>query len=219
MAPDAIAVLGRTTLGTVCVALAVIGGCGPGTPMKAHLVDPIHRPLVLTETRVLGLLTARSHNRFVTGWRFEEHDAGLRITPSGHRARLEFVQLADRERTLVLQALPGATGVGSTVGVRSRGRDLGSFPIASATEITLPAGNTRGIVPIDLDFSEPSGIALSGAAIRSAAPVGQVELEGHDIVQFGWSAIDLVRSVAAGARLVGALIPPSDARPNQRFLL
>jgi len=187
--------------------------------MKAHLIDPTHRPLVLTEKRVLRLPTARSHNRFVSGWRFEEHDAGLRITPSGHRARLEVVQLADRERTLVLQGLPGAGGVGSTVRVRSRGRDLGGFPIASSTEIILPAGIARGVVPIELEFSDPSEIALSGAAMGSAAPVGRVELEDHDIVQSGWSVIDLVRPVEAGARLVGAFIPPSNARPNQRFLL
>ena len=210
---------GWTTLCVVCGALAVVGGCGRGATISAHLIDPTHRPRVLTERRVLGLPTARSHNRFVSGWRFEEHDAGLRITPSGHRARLEFVQLADRERTLVLQALPGATGVGSTVRVRSRGQDLGGFPIASATEIIVPAGIARGVIPIELDFSDPSGVALSGAAMGSAVPGGRMELENHDIVQSGWSVIDLVRPVEAGARLVGTLIPPSDARPNQRFLL
>jgi len=219
VARDAVAVLRRRTLYAVCVALAVVSGCGRSSPKKAHLIDPTHRPPVLTERRALGIPTARSHNRFVGGWRFEEYDAGLRITPSGHLARLEFVQLADRERTLVLQALPGAAGVGSMVQVRSRGRDLGSFPMASTTEIALPAGIACGVVPIELDFSEPSGIALSSAVMRSAAPVGRVDFENHDIVQSGWSAVDLVRQVAAGARLLGVLIPPSDAHPNQRFLL
>jgi len=219
VARDAVEVLRRRTRCAVWVALAVVSGCGRSTPMKAHLIDPTHRLPVLTEKRVLGLPTARSHNRFVSGWRFEEHDAGLRITPSGHRARLEVVQLVDRERTLVLQGLPGAAGVESTVRVHSRGRDLGGFPIASATEITLPAGIARGVIPIELEFSNPSGVAFSGAAMDSAAPRGRVELEDHDIEQTGWSVIDLVRPVEAGARLVGELIPPSDARPNQRFLL
>jgi hypothetical protein len=203
----------------VWVALAVVSGCGRSTPMKTHIIDPTLRPLVLTEKRILGLPTARSHNRFVSGWRFEELDGGLRIRPSGRRARLEVVQLADHERTLVLQAVPGAAAFESTVRVRSRGRDLGSFPIASTTEITLPAGINRGVIPIELDFSDPSGIAFSGATMGSAAPRGRVELEDYDIVQSGWSAVDLVRPVDAGARLVGALIPPSNARPNQRFLL
>jgi len=219
VARDAVAVLRRRAKCAVWVGLAVVSGCGRSTPMKAHLIDPTLRPLVLTEKRVLGLPTARSHNRFVSGWRFEELDGGLRIRPSGQRARLEIVQLADRERTLVLQAAPGAAGVESTVRVRSRGRDLGSFPIASTTEIALPAGIARGVIPIELEFSDPSGITFSGAAMGSAAPGGRVELEDHDIVQSGWSAIDLVRSVEAGARLVGVLIPPSNARPNQRFLL
>jgi len=203
----------------VCVICAAASGCARDVPISAHVVGATDSPPVLTERRVLGLPTARSRNRFVSGWRFEEREGGLRITPAGHHARLEFVHLVHRERTLVLEAFPAAAGVGSTVQVRSRGRDLGSFRIGLTTEVTLPAGVDRGVVPIELEFSDPSGVSLSAATIGPAAPGGRVELEDHDIVQSGWSAVDIVRLVEPGARLIGTLIPPSNPRPNQRFLL
>jgi arylsulfatase A-like enzyme len=178
------------------------------------LVDSSHRPMILTERRALGLPNAPPGTRFVRGWRFADSGNGLRIRPDGSSAWLEIVQLEARERNLVLE-LAKSPGAGGIVRVRTPERDLGSFELAESVAIPLPADLGPGRVPIELEFSET--IELAAATLSSAAPRGQVEVEGRDVIQSGWSVIEFVRWVEGGARLMGELDLPSEMAPHQDF--
>jgi arylsulfatase A-like enzyme len=182
---------------------------------EAPLVDAMHRPIVLTEQRPLGLPASKPGTRFVRGWRFEEKEDGLSITPAGSKAMLEIVQLAPHERTLVMNVARGGVGTGGVVRVRSRERDLGSFDLDRSIEIPIPADLGPGRVPIELEFS--NAVDLAGVALNRAAPRGQIDFEGVDVTQSGWSAVEFIRWVDGGERLVGEFVQPPEMPPNQSF--
>ncbi|MCG6947920.1 MAG: sulfatase, partial [Acidobacteria bacterium] len=50
-----------------------------------------------------------------------------------------------------------------------------------------------------------------------AAPRGEVEIEDEDVTQSGWSAVEFVRWVEAGSRLVGKFESPLETSPRQHF--
>ena len=191
----------------VMTSLGLIAGCGRLETVEVPLVDSSHRPIILTERRALGLPNAPPGTRFVRGWRFEENSTGLSIRPDGSTAWLEIAQLEARERNLVLELnrrFRRRRRVGSRT--RSPGDQLGSFELTENVVIPLPADLGPGRVPIELEFSEAA--ELVGATVSAAAPRGRVEVEGADVNQSGWSAVDFVRWVDGGARLVGELVPP-----------
>ena len=87
-------------------------GCGRPATIEAPLVDSRHRPMTLTERRALRLPNTPPGTRFARGWRFAENSDGLNIRPYGSTASLEFVQIAGRERNLVLDLAEGSGGAG-----------------------------------------------------------------------------------------------------------
>jgi arylsulfatase len=201
----------------VC-AMTLVGltlGCGRVAMVEAPLVDSRHRPIILTERRAMALPNAGPGTRFVRGWRFEEKGDGLIIRPAGSTAWLEIVQLADRDRDLVLELADDAGETGRSVHVRTPDRDLGSFDLLRRVEVPLPADLGPGRAPIELGFS--GSAELVRVTVSPVVPRGQVEVEGTDVLQSGWSAVDFVRWVDGGARLVGELVPPSEMSPHQRF--
>ncbi len=130
-------------------------------------------------------------------------------------ASLEIVQLEARERNLVLRLAKGSGSAGKFVRVRSSGRDLGSFEMVGEVAIPLPADLGRGRVPIELEFSESA--RLVGASLSAAARRGRVDIDGTDVIQSGWSAVDFIRWVEDGTRLLGKLELPPEMSPNQKF--
>ena len=183
--------------------------------VQAPLVDAGHRPMIMTEQRALRLPNAPPGSRFVRGWRFANDDDGLDIRPAGSMASLEIVQLEARERNLVLRLAKGSGSAGKFVRVRSSGRDLGSFEMVGEVAIPLPADLGRGRVPIELEFSESA--RLVGASLSAAARRGRVDIDGTDVIQSGWSAVDFIRWVEDGTRLLGKLELPPEMSPNQKF--
>ena len=125
------------------------------------------------------------------------------------------MQLEARERTLVLELARDSGGDEGSVRARSPGRDLGSFNLKTEVVIPLPADLGPGRVPIELEFSNAAEIVA--ASLSAAAPRGRVDFDGTDVIQSGWSAVDFVRWVDGGARLVGALELPTEMSPNQNF--
>jgi arylsulfatase A-like enzyme len=170
--------------------------CGRATPVEEPLLDSRHRPIVLTERRTLALPNAPPGNRFVRGWRFEEKDHELRIRPAGTSAFIEVVP-------------------DGSVRAWSPGGQLGSFELTGNVVIPLPADLGPGRVPIELEFM--GSAVLVGATVSEARPRGRVEVEGADVTQAGWSAVEFVRWVGGGARLVGELVPPPGMSPKQKF--
>jgi arylsulfatase A-like enzyme len=189
--------------------------CGRQETVEVQLVDSRHRPIILTERRVLALPNAPPGTRFVHGWRFAKSRTGLSIRPEGPTAWLEIAQLAPRERDLVLELVRDPGGAEAFVRARSSDRDLGSFTLNGDIVIPLPADLGPGRVPIGLEFSESAEVA--SIYLSRAAPRGRVGFEDEEVNQSGWSMIDFVRWVEGGTRLVGEFVPPSDGRPNQRF--
>ena len=198
----------------VLASLLWCAACGRLETVEEPLVDSSHRPIILIERRALALPSAPPGTRFVRGWRFAGNSGGLSIRPEGPTAWLEIVQLEARERNLVLE-LAGTSGVGSIVRARSLDRNLGSFEVVDNVEIPLPADLGPGRFPIELEFSET--VELAGATLSSATPRGKVEVEGRDVIQSGWSAVDFIRWVEDGARLMSELELPSEMSPDQKF--
>jgi len=189
--------------------------CGRLETVEVPLVDSSHRPIVLTERRALGLPNALPGTRFVRGWRFEESINGLSVRPDESTAWLEITQLEARERNLVLELAGGLDGTRGFVRARSSDRDLGSFELTDTVVIPLPADLGPGRVLIELEFSTTADIV--GATLSAAAPRGRIEIDGTDVIQSGWSAVDFIRWVDGGTRLLGELELPPEMSTNQKF--
>jgi arylsulfatase A-like enzyme len=196
-------------------AFVLVAGCGPATDVEMPLVDSKHGPIVVAEQRKLSLPSAAPGTRFVRGWRFERGGDGLAITAPDSTATVEVVQLAGRQRRLILDVAEGTGDARATVSARTPSRHLGNFTIHDGVDIPLPADIGLGRIPIELQFSAP--VELSGASMSEALPRGRVEFEGRDVIQSGWSAVDFVRWVGGGTRLVGELERPTGMRRGQEF--
>jgi arylsulfatase A-like enzyme len=197
--------------------LLALTGCGGGEPGSVRLLmDGEHAPDALIEEREIARPPATGGNRFLSGWWPSKKGGQLLLRPLEPRARLQVVHLGDAPRTLYLDLLQ-PPAVPGNVRVRAAGRDLGDFPVADPTEVTLPGDLPEGRVDVDLAF-EPD-VRVLAAGIRPALPAGKVASRGPDIVQSGESLVDVVRRVTPGTELVGTFVPPEPARPGQRFEL
>ncbi len=201
--------------GWLLLCLLCCVACGRPETVEVPLIDSKYRPILLTERRALGLPNAPPGTRFVRGWRFAESGNGLSIRPDGSTSRLEITQLAARERHLVLELARDLGGDGSFVRARTSGRELGSFDLKTEVVIPLPADLGPGRVPIELEFSRAAEIV--GVSLSAAAPRGRIDFDGADVIQSGWSAVDFVRWVDAGAHLIGELELPPEMSPSQKF--
>jgi arylsulfatase A-like enzyme len=199
----------------VIAALGLMTACGRLETAEVPLVHAGHRPIILTERRALGLPNSPPGTRFIRGWQFEESSSGLTIRPYGSASWLEIVQLEARERHLVLELARGSGGAGAFVRARSSDRDLGNFELLDGVAIPLPADLGSGRVPIELEFSKPVDIVR--ASLSAAAPRGRVDIDGADVIHSGWSAVDFIRWVEDGTRLLGELELPSEMSPSQKF--
>lgn len=192
-------------------------GCKKGPEIRL-LLDGDHAPDVLTEERRIAHPPSLSGNRFLNGWWPWLHEGSLVLSPPGPRAkvRMEVVNLASRQRTLLIDLLQEAPG--RTVRVQAAGRDLGAFPLTDPVQVELPAGLPLGRVPIDLELDWGSRGVLA-AGMRPTLPAGKVRLDGADVVQSGDSLVDFVHRVAGGETLAGTFSPPDSPRRGQRFEL
>jgi len=201
----------RIAAGLVVAAL----GCVRAEVVESPLIDVLQPPKVLAEGRELRLPNTGPGNRFVSGWRFDDDPAGLTIAPAAGGARLEVVQLRSRSRALSLVTRGEASGLALTATAGQRRLEVHTS--RAAIEIVLPADLAQGRNLIDLDFTHPSDVRLSGATLSAAAKAGEVVVEGDEIVHRPWSAVDFVRWVEPDTTLVGELAPPSNPAPGQRF--
>jgi hypothetical protein len=171
---------------------------------------------VLTERKEVTSPPALGGNRFLSGWWPWKEGKTLVLSPITQQARVQIVQLESRARTLVLDLLQEAASQGKKVRVTADGRDLGSFPLTDPVEIPLPDDLPLGRVTLELAFEEGSRGVIA-AAVRPTRPEGKVKRWKTDLIQSGTSLVDLVRPVSGGETLMGSFIPPTDAKPGQRF--
>lgn len=224
--PRTQAVLGlpavRTCRALLALAIApLVASCGAGPPAERSLplVDGLHAPDVLTESRRLEHPRSRAGNRFLHGWRIWRRKGTLWLVPEPRGARLEAVQLVARTRSLILNTEIFQQSADDRVLVEAAVRELPSVPLASPLEIELPGDLPVGRFPITLRFPPEAQVALDAAGFREALPPGEVEFEEAEILQSGNSAVEFVRRVEGGALLVGSFVPPAEARPGQRFAI
>jgi len=200
----------------LCLFLGCSGGAPKG-PVRL-LLDGNYVPDVLVERRAVAWPPALDGNRFLTGWFPERGGGGKALIPpvDGGSARLEIVNLDQKDQTLVLDLADAPPG---TVSVQAGGRDLGALPLKNPFEVTLPFSKLPlGRVLVSLAFHAPQ-IAVKGAAIRAASDGGDVRVVGSNVFQAGPSIADLVRSVTGGEVLVGTFVPPESPRSGQSFEL
>jgi arylsulfatase A-like enzyme len=139
--------------------------------------------------------------------------AGLVPSPEG--ARLEFVNLKARRRSLLL----GVAGVSgdSEVTLTREGDELARSAVSRRVRLGLPNKLPLGRVAVDLHFSEVGSLAVEEARLQPVLPAGAVVFQESAIVQAPWSAIDFVQDVGAGATLLGGFNPPRTAGDEQAF--
>jgi arylsulfatase A-like enzyme len=198
----------------VLVELGLCVACGrAGSGVESLLVD--ERALeILVERPNLARPTKGPGTRFVSGWRFVRGDSGMRISPTGADCRLELVHLGQRTRFLELRLRPGFSE--STITAWAGSRALGVYPLASRVVVEVPADLPIGRVPVTLELSDPSGVALKGASVRPCRD-GAADIDDGEVFQSGWSAVEIVRPVVGRPRLTGRFAPPIDPSPEQRF--
>ncbi|HEX4966845.1 MAG TPA: sulfatase [Thermoanaerobaculia bacterium] len=203
--------------------LCLLLGCSgavPKGPVRL-LLDGNHAPDVLVEKRTVAWPQSLEGSRFLTGW-FPERGAGGRtlLPPvDGGSARLEMINVEQKDQTLALDLADSPEPLQGTVSARAGERDLGTFPLKDPLEVPLPFSKLPlGKVLITLTFHAPR-VAVVAGAVRAAAEGGGAWTEGSSLVQQGPSIADLVRPVRGGEVLVGSFVPPQSPRSGQRFEL
>lgn len=198
----------------VLAGLGLCLACGhAATEVELALLDGgaaetlVERPNLARSTKGPG-------TRFVSGWRFDRDQSGTRISPTRSTCRLELVHLGRRSRTLELKLATGFSE--STVAAWAGRRALGVHPVSDRIVVEVPADLPVGRVPITLEFSDPSGVALRRASVRPCRD-GLVDIDDGLVLQSGWSSVDIVRPLDGHSRLTGVFLPPVEPGSKQRF--
>lgn len=194
-----------------------LAGCGSKVETSRPFIDSSHSADVLVEQRALSNPRSIDQNRLLRGWRFVRHEDRPRWIPNAPESVVEIVHLGRRPRQLIIEVKEYRTG--DSVRVRVGENSLGSFPISERVEIDLPADLPLGRVAIKLGFSNRETTVLAGLSISPNAAKGAVVIEPGVIEQNGWSAVEAVHRVAAGARFTVDFHPPAMAEPGRRFVV
>lgn len=195
--------------------------CGGGEPRElpgVPLFDDRHLPDLLTEARPLELPPSTRGNRFLAGWwpsRPGGQDTLIALDSGG---RLELVQLSRRPRQLTLDLWDYEPPVGEVL-IRAAGRDLGRQPLKDPLKIELPEDLPLGRTTVELIPQDGNRLEVVSAATRAPLAAGDARRDGADMLQTGYSMIDVVRRVPAGATLQGVFHPPASPPAGQEFLL
>lgn len=204
------------------VAWVVLSSCrAEEGGFEISLLDDSHTPDILTEARVLAFPPTTEGNRFLRGWRLRRGGGQPKLAaePRNSPSRLELVHLGGRARELVLYGDFAELPARAEVEVRAAGRDLGRLPLENPLKIPLPADLPRGRIPVDFRFPVEGDIQMRKAALTTAAPAGNVDIENGEIRQEGTSLIDLVRRLETPAVLRVRFTPPRRPGSDQRFTL
>ncbi|TNF79052.1 MAG: hypothetical protein EP299_03410, partial [Acidobacteria bacterium] len=209
-------------LASLFLLLPVLGAtsCGRPTTDRLHpLLDGLHAPDVLTESRPIAKPPATDGNRFLQGWWRVRRQGPIRLLPLARGARIEAVSLDRRERSLLMKNRVIEAAADAKVGIEVAGGERVFIPLTEPLEVVLPADLPLGRFPITLHYPEGSHVVIDDAEFETALPPGEVIFEDRDIVQSGSSMIDFVRRTEAMATLVGSFVPPRGARADQEFVL
>jgi len=203
--------------------LCLVLGCSGSTPKGPVrlLLDGNYAPDALVERRAVAWPPALEGNRFLTGWFPQKGAGGRALLPpvDGGSARLEIVNVEQKDRNLVLNFANSPEELQGTVRVMAGGQDLGDLSLKNPFEVTLPLSKLPlGCVLVSLTFRAPR-VAVLAAAVRSVSEGGGVRAWGSKLFQKGPSIADLVRPVTGGEVLVGSFVPPESPRSGQRFEL
>ncbi len=197
--------------------LALSGCQGGPESTERPLLDGRHEPDVLVEASTLALPPAFVGNRFVTGWLPFGSSRRLKgVVPESEGSRLEIVNLKERARTLVLRTALDQPEAAEVV-VLHGDRELARRPLTRRVRLRLPARLPIGRVPLEVRFSNATGVLVREAHLNPSLAAGEVRFQDGAIVQSPWSAVDFVQEFPPGAVLLGAFQPPRSRGPEQTF--
>lgn len=202
--------------------VVVLAACNGAAPPGDYLLDGVHQPDVLVESKTLAFPPDTGGNRALSNWRpwQRRRGAAVELLPVNGEGRFEIVTLVPRPRQLVLEAGVAESGLGRRVGLRVAGHAVPiDLPLAPKMELPLPAAVPLGRIPVDVYLGDLQDVSVRQAGLRPVLPAGEVAIDGHDLMQAGYSLVDMVRPVAPGTRLVGRFLPPEGARADQEFEL
>lgn len=173
---------------------------------------------MLAEAAHLAPPTSGDPNRLLGGWIPTQvgSRSGYRLSARG--ARLRFVTLEPKPRSLRIDWLGAVASPPPGLHLRfDRGPPI-AVPAASPLSIALPPELAPGAHVVEISRSSPGAadLVLGRARLTGAAAGGHARLDGGDLVQSGWSLVDVVARPAA-ALLAGELCPGSAIQSAPRF--
>jgi hypothetical protein len=194
----------------------VLGACGRPEMVEERLplVSGSQKPLVLTEAADVSPPPSLAPNRLIRGWwpYKRRGEPRLGIIDS---ARLQGVNLTGVNRRLVLEG--ENVEQSGEVEVRIAGGEWKPQPLSHRLIIPLPRDLPIGRFLVDVRVPVEGAFGLEKAWFSKAAEPGEVEFIDDDIVQSGFSLVEIVRQVGERSTLTGSFRPPEDADPKQRF--
>jgi len=194
---------------------ALLASCSRSGVEEARLplISGSQVPLVLTEAIEIELPPSIEPNRLVRGW-WPYKKGGKARLGMLENARLQGVNLANVRRRLVLEG--EASGQGQ-VEIRFSGAEWQQVPLQRKLGVAVPRNLPIGRFLVDFRASDGASFGVRKAMFSKAVQAGEVEFIDDDVVQQGFSLIEVVERFDSGGTLTGSFRPPQNARAKQRF--
>ena len=184
---------------------------------KAPLFDSLHRPLVLIEAAGASQPASDDPNRFVSGWRQVQRSRRVPISfRTRTTGRIQVVRLGPGARELTL-VLDHSREPGRALEYRIDGGAWQRARVRPRLSLPLPLGMKTGRLAIDLRPVDAPALRVVSAALDDALPAGESELRDGDLIQSGFSAVEVVHKLEGKGRLRGTLQPPREAESDLAF--